>query len=226
MKSPFIIEKRVTLGEVITIISILISAISVLITWRHEQKIQMLENATRTRIELAKTLNTVNQVTQIQLSFYDLIEEDIVEASRICIVDKENVKARDFVWERFYKHRAEIMNIISQNDWEVAYTNLLTYGISADTLYIKTIKRLKNLQENQFELLLRDFQNEILEFKPTSASQTAVLTDRLREIKNGFRENHRSYSEVATAELNSFCLKLISATDQFLLFSSDKPTAR
>ncbi len=221
VKIPFEIDKRVTLGEVMTIVSILFSAISVLITWRYEQKIQILENATRTRVEIAKTLNTVNQVIQIQLSFYELIEEDIVEASRISVVENEPAKARDFMWEKFFKHRAEILNIVAQNDWEVAYTNLLTYGISADTLYIKSINRLKGLQENQFDFLLRDFQNEILEFKPTSKLATAELTDRLRDIKNVYRENHKSYTKKATQELSDYCMKLIRATDKHLLFATN-----
>ncbi|HPW62268.1 MAG TPA: hypothetical protein PLJ13_08230, partial [Cyclobacteriaceae bacterium] len=123
MKVPFSIDNRITIGELMTVVSIVFSAISVLITWRNEQRIQILENATRTRVEIAKTLNTVNQVIQIQLSFYELIEEDIVEASRISVVEKEPIKARDYMWERLFRHRAEILNIISQNDWEVAYTN-------------------------------------------------------------------------------------------------------
>ncbi|MEK6782927.1 MAG: hypothetical protein AABY93_14610 [Bacteroidota bacterium] len=204
-----------------TVISIVFSAISLLITWRNEQKIQILENATLTRVEIAKTLNTVNQVIQIQLSFYELIEEDIVETSRIAIVDREPTKARDFIWEKFFKHRADILIIISQNNWEVAYTNLLTHGISADSVYIKSIRRLKKLQENQFNLLLSDFENEILEYKPNGNKQTAVLTDRLREIKNHYRDNHLAYTKIATDDLNSFCIKLIATTDRHLLFTAD-----
>lgn len=204
-----------------TVVSIVFSAVSVLITWRNEQKIQILENATRTRVEIAKTLNTVNQVIQIQLSFYELIEEDIVEASRISIVEKEPIKARDYMWEKLFRHRGEILNIISQNDWEVAYTNLLTYGISADSLYINTINRLKKLQENQFNLTLRAFEKEITDFKPSSQQQTSALIDRLRELKKTFRESHLEYSKIATADLNSFCLKLINETDKKLIFKAD-----
>lgn len=97
MKVNFTLDQKITIGEIMTVISILVSAISVLITWRDEQNIQMLENATRTRVEIAKTLNKVNQVIQIQLSFYELIEEDIVEASRIAVVEKDPVKSRDYM---------------------------------------------------------------------------------------------------------------------------------
>ncbi len=221
MKVPFSIDNRITIGELMTVVSIVFSAISVLITWRNEQRIQILENATRTRVEIAKTLNTVNQVIQIQLSFYELIEEDIVEASRISIVEKEPIKARDYMWEKLFRHRAEILNIISQNDWEVAYTNLLTYGISADSLYINTINRLKKLQENQFNLTLRAFEKEITDFRPTTERQTSSLIDRLRELKKTFRESHLEYSKIATADLNSFCLKLINETDKKLIFKAD-----
>jgi hypothetical protein len=218
MKMPFIIDKKVTLGELITILSIVFSSVSVLITWRNEQKIQMLENATRTRVELAKTMNTINKVIQIHLSFYDLIEEDIVEASHISVTNHDAINARDYMWEKFHKHRAELMNTISQSDWEVAYTNLMTYGIPADSIYIKSIRRLKGLQENQFKLLLIDFQNEILEFRTSTAYK---LTDRLREIKNEYRKKHQEYAQLATADLNAFCLDLMVASDKHLLFSND-----
>ena len=221
MKLFFSIDNRITIGELMTVVSIVFSAVSVLITWRNEQKIQILENATRTRVEIAKTLNTVNQVIQIQLSFYELIEEDIVEASRISVVEKEPIKARDYMWEKLFRHRGEILNIISQNDWEVAYTNLLTYGISADSLYINTINRLKKLQENQFNLTLRAFEKEITDFKPSSGQQTTALIDRLRELKKTFRESHLEYSKIATSDLNSFCLKLINETDKKLIFKAD-----
>lgn len=221
MKLFFSIDNRITIGELMTVVSIVFSAVSVLITWRNEQKIQIRENATRTRVEISKTLNTVNQVIQIQLSFYELIEEDIVEASRISVVEKEPIKARDYMWEKLFRHRGEILNIISQNDWEVAYTNLLTYGISADSLYIKTINRLKKLQENQFNLTLRAFEKEITDFKPSSGQQTTALIDRLRELKKTFRESHLEYSKIATSDLNSFCLKLINETDKKLIFKAD-----
>jgi hypothetical protein len=194
MKTFFSIDNRITIGELITVISIVFSAISVLITWRNEQRIQILENATRTRVEIAKTLNTVNQVIQIQLSFYELIEEDIVEASRIVIVEKEPFKARDYMWEKLFRHRGEILNIISQNEWEIAYTNLP----------------------------LRAFEKEIMEFKPSSPDQqTTALIDRLRELKKTFRESHHEYSKIATSDLNSFCLKLINETDKKLIFNAD-----
>ncbi|MBL7860939.1 MAG: hypothetical protein JNJ65_07225 [Cyclobacteriaceae bacterium] len=221
MKALFAIDKRITIGELMTVVSIVFSAISVLITWRNEQKIQIRENATRTRVEIAKTLNTVNQVIQIQLSFYELIEEDIVEASRIAIVEKEPLTARDYMWEKFYKHRAEVLNIISQNDWEVAYTNLLTYGITADSLYIRSINRLKKLQENQFNLALRAFEKEITDFRPGSSTQTSTLIDRLRKLKIIHRESHLEFAQIATAELNTFCLELIKETDKKLLFQSE-----
>jgi hypothetical protein len=222
MKLFFSIDNRITIGELMTVVSIVFSAVSVLITWRNEQKIQIRENATRTRVEISKTLNTVNQVIQIQLSFYELIEEDIVEASRIRVVEKEPIKARDYMWEKLFRHRGEILNIISQNEWEVAYTNLLTYGISADSLYINTINRLKKLQENQFNLTLRAFEKEITDFKPTSEQQTSALIDRLRNIKKDFRESHLEYSKIATSDLNSFCLKLINETDKKLIFKSEE----
>lgn len=220
MRAFFSIDKRITFGELITILSILFSAASVMITWRNEQKIKIRENATRARVEIAKTLNTINQVIQIQLSFYELIEEDIVEASRIAVVEREAVKSRDYMWEKFYKHRAEILNILSQKDWEIAYTNLLTSGISADSLYIKTINRLKGLQENQFNLALSAFEKELLEFRPTG-SQTSTLIDRLRKLKITHRNNHLEYAQIATEELNTYCLNLIRETDQELIFKSD-----
>lgn len=217
MKSPFTLDNKITVGELMTVVSILFSAISVLITWRNEQNIQILENATRTRVEIAKTLNTVNQVVQIQLSFYELIEEDIVEASRIAVVDKGPTASRDFIWEKFYKHRAEVMNIIAQNEWEIAYTNLLTYGISADSIYIKSIERLKNLQEIRFNLMLQTFNAELTHYKPGPTSQTTELIDRLRGLKKTFREEHLEYSKVATKDLFSFCLGLINEKDKKLL---------
>ncbi len=221
MKVNFILDQKITVGEIMTVISILVSAISVLITWRDEQNIQMLENATRTRVEIAKTLNKVNQVIQIQLSFYELIEEDIVEASRIAVIEKDPIKSRDYMWEKLYKHRAEVLNIISQNEWEVAYTNLLTYGISADTIYIKTIDRLKGLQETRFNIILKAFAFEITSYQPTSTSQTSDLIDRLRELKKTMREEHAEYSNAATKDLFEFCLALINETDQKLLFKGN-----
>ncbi len=221
MRTLFNIDRRISIGELITVLSIVFSAISVMITWRNEQKIKMRENATRARVEIAKTLNTINQVIQIQLSFYELIEEDIVETSRIAVVERDAVKSRDYMWEKFYKHRAEILNILSQRDWEVAYTNLLTSGITADSLYIKTINRLKGLQENQFNLARTAFEKELLEFRPIATSQTSTLIDRLRKLKITHRNNHLEYAQIATEELNTYCLDLIRETDKELLFKSD-----
>jgi hypothetical protein len=219
MKSYFTLDKRITFGELITVLSILFSAISVLITWRNEQNIQILENATRTRVEIAKTMNAINQVVQIQLSFYELIEEDIVEASRMSVIEKDPIKARDYMYEKLHKHRAEVLNIIAQKDWEVAYANLLTYGIRADSLYIKTINRLKGLQNNEFENLVDIFEDEIIHYRPSEHAQTSYLIDKLRQMKEEIKNEHLSHSKKATADLFAFCLSHIKETDEKLLFA-------
>jgi hypothetical protein len=209
MKLPFTLDKKITIGELITVISIIISAVSVSISWHKEQQIQILENATKTRVEIAKSLNKINQVIQIQLSFYELIEEDIVEASRISVIGNDPYKARDYLYEKLYKHRGEILNIIAQNDWEVAYTNLLTYGIYADSLYIKTINNLKSLQENEFKNIVKMYEYEIVQFEPNEILQTGNLIDKLRLIKEDTKKDHHERSKVATADLFSFCIEQI-----------------
>jgi hypothetical protein len=224
MKTYFSVDKRITIGELITVLSIVFSAVSVLITWRNEQNIQILENATRTRVEIAKTMNTLNQVVQLQLSFYELIEEDIVEASRISIVEKDPIKSRDYMYEKLHKHRAEVLNIIAQKDWEVAYTNLLTYGIQADSLYIKTITRLKGLQTNEFNNLVMMFEDELMNYRPTRETQTSYLIDKLREDKNEIKQDHLNLSKKATAEFFTFCLDHIRETDKKLLFAAKTST--
>lgn len=219
LKLPFTLDKRVTIGELITVFSILFSALSVLNSWREEQKLQRLEHATRSRIEIAKTLNKVNQVIQIQLSFYELIEEDIVEASRIAIVDNEPIRARDHIWEKCFKHRADILNLIAQNDWEIAYTNLLTYGISADSLYLKSVKRLKSVQDNQYKLILDALQYEFESIYDKSATYptTSVLIDKLRVLKDSFKDEHKKFAELAARDFSVFCLEQIKESDKALL---------
>ena len=219
LRIPFLIEKKLTIGELMTIVSILFSSISVLISWNNDQKIKILENATQTRVAVAKTLNTVNKVIQIHLSFYDLIEEDIAEASRILLEEKKAYKSRDYMWEKFYKHRAEVSNMLSQNDWEIAYTNLLTHGISIDTLYIKSINRIKGLREVQFNLLLRDYEKQILHF-PTDSTNANTLTDRLRDLKNDYLESHKNLSRAAVSDLETFCINLLASPDSQLLFGN------
>ncbi len=221
---PFTLDKTITVGELMTVLSIMVSAISVVVTWNSEQNIQVRENATRTRVEIAKTWNKVNQVIQIQLSFYELLDEDIVEASRIAVVEKEPIKARDYMWEKCFKHRAEIMNIISQNDWEVAYTNLLTYGIPADSLYIKTVKKLKAVQEHQYTFMAKAFRFEFESQadKSKAYSATTLLIDQLRELKKEYQEDHQEYSKSASQDLYNFCLEQIKETDKTLLFNDTK----
>lgn len=213
MPLPFTLERKITVGEMLTIASIVFSAISVLITWQRDQNLQSREYATKTRIEIAKTLNTLDRVVHVQLSFYDLIEEDIVETSRISVLEKAPGPARDYIWEKFFRHRAELKTILAQNDWEIAYLNLMPYNIKVDTIYMTAIRKLQALQENEFKLMLREFEQAVLR---SNAEQTSILIDRLRKIKETYRDDHLTRARKATEQLSDFALSQIRDSDKRL----------
>ena len=210
------IEKKVSIGELFTFLSIVASSISVITSWSRDREIKLRENANNIRIEISQTLNTINQVVQLQLSFYDLIETDIVETSELAIYEN-SVKARDYLWKRFFQRRNELRDKLDAKEWEINYIRLLPYGINIDSTYTKAVNRLTKLDQNIFNLMLLEMEKEVLNFSAQKTGQTALLTNALRRIKRTHFENHRSYATEAIAPLNDSLRSLLRRTDRYLL---------
>ena len=212
----FSIDKKITIGELFTFLSIIASSVSVVGSWSRDRDIKIRENANNIRIEISRTLNTINQVVQLQLSFYDIIETDIVETSELAIYEN-SIKARDYLWKRFFYRRNELREKLDAKEWEINYIRLLPYGINLDSTYIKAVNRLTKLDQNTFNLMLLEMEKEVLDFSAQKTGQTALLTNALRRIKRMHMESHKDYAAKAVAPLNDSLRSLLLKTDKYLL---------
>jgi hypothetical protein len=215
----FSVKKEISIGELLTILSVVISVGSVIINWSIDREIQLQENASSIRMAIAKTMDKINQVKDLQLQYYDLLEEDIEDVGYMVVIKKEkNTIARDFLWKKMFIRRADLQSKIMNEEWQIGYINLLPYNISIDSLYTRTVTRLKAVEANEFALLLNDMENIVIDFNERTDSQTALLSNRLRDTKEFHKINHKHYVDEAVAPLNDYLTSLFNASNSVLLF--------
>jgi hypothetical protein len=219
-------KKEISIGELLTFISITASLISVIANWTIDRRIRMQENASNVRMAIAKTMDQINQVKDLQLQYYELIEEDIEDVGYMMVIKKEkNVIARDFLWKKMFIRRAEQHTKIMGEEWKIGYINLLPYNIKIDSLYQHTATRLSGLESVEFALMLNDLEDIILDFNEKTDFHTDLLTGPLRANAKFHLENHVQHVEEAVAPLNRYLTSLFNASDEELLFGKlQKPT--
>ncbi|HRI79922.1 MAG TPA: hypothetical protein PLR06_10345 [Cyclobacteriaceae bacterium] len=200
-----------------TFLSIVGSAVSLLWSWNSDRALRIHENADKIRIEAANVLGKLNRTQDIYMSFYDEIQPDVVDASEILSQTHNTVNARDLMWKRLQLKNGEVQRRILNEQVEVAFVGLMPFDNKIDSLYNLVMLRLKNLQVNQFRLLLGEIESAVLESKTTQEGETAILGNTLRGIIASYRDNQKELMIKGAAPLEQHLKELIQSPDKLLL---------
>jgi len=88
-------KKEINIGEILTFLSIIISVIALMVSWSKDREIQRREQANKIRVEAAKVLAKIERWKELQLWFYQEIEQIFVETSEKLSENKNIVSTRD-----------------------------------------------------------------------------------------------------------------------------------
>lgn len=212
----FRIKKEVSLGELLTLASIIGSTISIIASWSSDREIRRKENANHIRVEAANTVGKLHRTITLSLSFYESIQPDLVEASELFARNGNNIEVRDFLWKRLLLRQRELNQSILSEQLETAFVPLLPFDSSIDSLYNRSSKAIARLNDSHFQHLQARLETLLLNYKNNSRENTAQLGNRLRKEVDEIVDVHQGLLLAATKDIDRHLKQLINLPNENL----------
>lgn len=219
----FEIDPKVSMGDILTIVSILISIISLMYSLSKDRELRRKEQADVIRKAAGKTIAKLDRWKEITLSLYQDIQPLLVETTEKLQQNFNVIAVRDYLWKNLNEKRTEILNNILKEDIETAYVDLYGFHPRVRSLFEETLSQLKSDQEDVFKKLLDETQDSILSFSGKEDTyQTAELGNKLRYNADAIREESKRTINERLDPLDDFLNRLVSMSDRDLLEGKER----
>ncbi len=222
-------EAKLTVGDLLTALAIIVSAIGILAELRKDRELKRKEIADRVRKSAGLIVAKVDRWKQLSRHLFDEIHPLITDADALLVKEGDIVKVRDYFWRELSTLRADITKRIMEEQIEVAYSDLYGYDPRVHELFNGVVDRLRRVDDRVFIGLLHQTQEEILsrEEYPQPFS-SAELGNSLRSRSKLFAGRAHDLMESILAPFRAEMARLVYASDddiasrriQFLLPSS------
>ena len=109
------IEKNISLGNILTMLTIIGSVISFLVTWNKEIDTRRSAQANQIRVAAAKTLVKLDRWKTVSFSLFDQIRPDFVDTKEMLKKKFDVIEARDHLWKALHVTRAALLRRASED---------------------------------------------------------------------------------------------------------------
>jgi hypothetical protein len=210
----FVLKPEVSIGDLLTIISIVISIIALLVAWSKDRELKRTEYADKIRQAAALVTAKLERWRELSLCFFDDIQPLITEADVALVKGQGVVNVRDSFWHELAHIRTTLLQRIIDEQIQIAYADLYGYDPRIRVLFSEAIRRLKLIDQSVYEQTLYLTQADVL------GLQSAPQPFNSAQLGNALRNTcyylaitcDRLFGE-SIAPFNKEMLKLIEAKD-------------
>jgi hypothetical protein len=207
----FQFKREISVGDLLTSIAIVISAVGLMIELGKERDLRKQQQANEIRAASAKTLAALERWRTVSLSFFDEIQPLLVESGRALEKkDSDDVAVTDFFYSKAYGYRTAIEQRLAAEKIETAYVDMYRFHPSIKPFISSVIQDLadtnravflKFLDGNQFAIVSEKMKKEIPEDQ-----------DRDERVLN----NMRLVAQRSKEELDDRVAKILRAPEAYL----------
>lgn len=216
--SGFTLTREIKVGDILTSLSILISAIILVRAWTKDRADRNKELADKIRTAAAKTLAKIDRWQELSLWFFQYTQPLFVETSEMLIKDFDVIAARDYFWKKTNEARVNISGKILEEEIEVAYVELYGYHPAVYKLFVKVVSELKEKEEVVFYDFIEYSQDTIRSYVNKKASyQSSELGNDLREIAFHFNLILKEKTDITLKPIRRFLVDIVSKSDVEIL---------
>jgi hypothetical protein len=209
-------ERKITLGDLLTFVSIALAAAGLAWTWHQDILTRQREQATEVRRAAAATLAKMERLGQLtDLLFADL-QPTIVETGDLLAEKHDAGLARDYFWKTVAAARLGQRKRIMDEQIESAYVALYTYMTDARTMFQSTVGKLQSSEDKALDGIMAGCQNEILAYD-RSNYQPANLGNRCRGIVEWQRQSYFAGATEILAPVERRLEGIVSAPDSAII---------
>lgn len=215
-------ERKVNIGHMITVVSVIVSAMALLASWSQSRQLYTREQADRVRAAAGRTLAGLERRHDIALSLFQDLQPVFVKASEEFGSQFDRVAVRDLLWREANAARAAVERRLLDDNMQDAYVALYGYHPELRDLVRTSIQEMKSREDRAFDEFIEQLQVAILTFKADRATyQTAGLGNALRAVATRYRECGTMLEETSVAPLERFLTNLVLSPDEDILRGKD-----
>jgi len=212
-------KREISVGELLTAISIIISLIGVLYTWNKNQNIAISNEATRMRELSIQAFSNIQQWQDEEYLFFNQVDVLIKQVSRTYAESNDRILTRDMFWEGVIQLRNELDSKIISKDLKTFHFQLLNKGIDQDSVFITTVALLEKLVQFNFEAYLKETESTILLKEIDDPGESAILGNYLRKVNDKYRDKTTGIFREETLNLKRQLRSIITKKDRELFFN-------
>lgn len=210
------LKREVTVGEILTSLTILISLVAVSINWVADRKKERKGQADQIRVAASESWDKLDRWREISSSYQDF-EPIFEDTSDVLKKTKDVIAARDFLRKSLTNVRAKNDRLILEERLEEASAKLYGYNPEMYRVFSCTLKQLKEAREKAFNGLLDNTQDIILHVDRGDWDNTAVVTNRFREALFDYRQTLQNSLGAPLEQTRAPLFQVIGLSDDEIL---------
>jgi hypothetical protein len=215
----FVFKPEIDVGNLLTLISVLVAAAALLNTWRRDRTERRRKDATDVRAGVAKTLAKLERWREIYLWFFRSIDPVLVETSQLLAKRRDPASARDYLWRKVGLARAEAEERVLDEEVEIAYVELSGRAPQIYWVFVQVDNDLRRAWAASVEQLFLMTQQVTLDFEPSPSGtyRPAALGNELRGVTGNISAEFAKRADDILRNARTFLLAAMQATDDELL---------
>jgi nitrogen fixation-related uncharacterized protein len=223
--SRFKLKKEITLGDMLTPVSVLLSAVALWFTWSHDVDLKRQQYADQIRHSASVVTSKIERWSPLADRYFEDIQTTIVDVSEKVEVTHTREPANRILFRGLVQAEATASQRIVDEQLEVAYIELYGYVPSLQKTFDATIQEIKKAEIAAHDATSSALQDVLAKQGTLHLPTSLLIGNRLRVDAEEQRKQLRSKIEGIATPLRQRMLNLINLSDKDILNESKREAA-
>lgn len=207
-------KAEISIGNILTTVTILVSMITLVRSWRKDIQLKRKKYADRIRRAAGLIIAKLERWRELSLSFFADIQPLITDADVKLTETQDLIAVRDSFWRDVIATRSKVLRDILSEQIEITYSDLYGYDPRVQELFTEAINRIKSIDEDIYSQVMMVTQDDIFNLEDKSPYHSAQLGNLLRETIGNLANKQRHLIEDIISLYRQQMIKLIMASDE------------
>lgn len=214
----FHIKPEITVGDILTLVTILITLYTLYSAWTQSKRLREKELATNIRNACANVLGKLERWRELNVALFKNAHPLYVETSEMLERNQNVIKTRDYLWKNLNTARNAIRHTVLEEKLESSYTDLYGYSPHLVDSFMTVLSELKEVETTVFNDFLEKTQQSVMDCQNKLTQYTsAMLGNELRELAAQCSQEFAQNANTAIEPLKQKLTELLREPDRDII---------
>jgi hypothetical protein len=221
----FRVKRELTVGDMLTPLSVLIAAVALWFTWSHDADLKKQQYADQIRHSASVVTAKIERWSPLADRYFEDIQPTIVDVSEKIEATHTREPANRMLFKGLVQAQATASQRIVDEQLEVAYIELYGYVPSLQKTFDTTIQAIKQAEVNAHDQTIASLQEKLIGDGVLKLPTSIEIGNELRVSAEKHRQQLRSEIERIASPLREKMLNLINLSDKEILDETKREVA-